>query len=195
MLEFNFFNLQSSMFNLKESFLDGSAGAEDVDFYLFLANTQDGGNVAVALAFYVAQLHTTTLFLGQLVNELAHQLNAVTLYSMLLGVRRQPVVKRVNAAIERLHLIVHAPQFVERQIAADSQTEGLNRLYALPFVASVPYFYHCFLHNILRLRRILGDAERQTIQFVFQRQDIGLETNHFLLLTFLSPFRAARQWP
>ena len=55
---------------LFELFSDGLTGSEDIDFYLFLRDGKDSGNILVTFPLDVSQLHTTALFLWQLVDEI-----------------------------------------------------------------------------------------------------------------------------
>ena len=68
-------------------------GSEDIDFHLFFRNVEYRGYVLIALPFNITKLHTTALFLRQLVDELAHQSDAVALYGLFLGIGMMAIVR------------------------------------------------------------------------------------------------------
>ena len=65
----------------------------------------------------------------------------------------------VIGLFQALVLVLHLPHLVEREIAADGQTEGVDGFDRIPLVSSVPDFYQCFLYDILSLSWVEGDAE------------------------------------
>ena len=156
-------------------------GPENIDFHLFFCDVENGGNILIALALHIAQLHTTTLLFRQCADELSHQSDPIVLDGLFLWIGSHTVVVGLDGCIQRLRLIVHASHLVQRQVTTDGQTEGFYRVYLFPTVAFVPDLHHRFLHHILRLRRIHRDAERHSVEFILQRQDVGLEINHWQL--------------
>ena len=151
-----------------ELFSNGLTRSEDIDFHLFFRNIEDGGYIFITLPFDISQLHTTTLFLRQLVDELPHQLYTIPLHHLFLWIRMMAIVRRFCLRIQRECVVAHQSCLIEREVSTDSQAKSLDIIYGIPTITSVPYLDHRFLYYILCLRRIKCDAEGKSEKFIFQ---------------------------
>ena len=89
------------------------------------------------------------------------------------------LVSLLGCLVERGVLLVGAFLLVECHVAANGEAEGFHRLQLVPPLAAVPHPHHRFLHNILGIGPVEGDAQCQPEEFVFQRQYIGAEAEFF----------------
>ena len=121
-----------------ELLADGLAGAEDVDLYLGLADVEDVGDVAVALAFDVAQLDAGSLLVGQGVDDLLHALESVVADGVVEGCGPLVGYGRGEEGVDGLVLVVHAAQAVEREVVAEGVGVGFEGLDGVPLFAPLP---------------------------------------------------------
>ena len=80
---------------------------------------------------------------------------------------------------QRIILIFHLLDAVEREVAGDGEAVSLDGVELLPSVAGIPDFNHGILHNVLRFLPVESNAKGQSEELVLQRQNIVLETDFF----------------
>ena len=156
------------------------ACSEDVYFHLFLADVHDLGDLLIALPLKVSELHGTSLFLRQSVDEAAYQLELVLLHGLFLGIGCVTLVRGIVLPFfQTLVLVFHLPHLVERDVSADGEAEGFYRFDVIPLLPLVPDLDHRLLDNVFRLRRVESDAESEPVELILEWQDIIPETDLF----------------
>ena len=163
-------------FGLKKLLFYGLAGPEDIDFHLLFGNSQDAGNLLILLSLEVAQLDAAALFFGQAVDDTAHYLHAVLVDGLFKGVRRCHRLSHI-VGVEALVVVFPPLGVVEGKITADGHGESLYVVDIVPRVALAPHLDHRFLHDILGISPVEGDAQGQPEELILQRQHIVAETD------------------
>ena len=123
----------------------------------------------------VTQLHTCPLFLGQL----GHY--GVQLCYALLGVYALVGVLRLwlsaCCVVDGEDIMACRIDMVYGYIAACCDGISLDGIDHFQLLTVIPQPYHCLLNDILGLLALHGDTQRQTEQFVFQREYVVLEVH------------------
>ena len=144
-------------------------------FDLFLCQIQQGCNFFIAFTFNVPQLHDKPLFFGKFVDQ---PIDDVHFFIM-----NHPIVRTVcirfflhfGGEFHVLSLFLLTP--VYRKVLCHYQAIGFNRFKLRPLIPLAPHSYHGVLNDILGFCPIQGDSERQSKEFVLQRQNIVSEAD------------------
>ena len=127
------------------------------------------GDLLVAHAFDVAQLHHEALLFRELVDELLDLCQSVVLFGSFVrpgfGVGQRQCVADLGGVAELF------PQLVDRQVFGDANSPGFHVLYFGQGFAAAPELDKDLLHDIFCLRAVADHAEGKAKQLVFDRQD------------------------
>ena len=126
-------------------------------FHIGFGNVHHFGHLCVGVPINVAELQGGALLLGQPVEELVHQRQA--LFALHLLVRQRCVIRGFYGfVVERKMLSILLLRPIESQIAADGEAVGFEIVDFTQGGSSLPCSDKGILHNVFRFKAVKRDA-------------------------------------